>query len=121
LNRVENIRRIAEVAKLMVHAGLIVLVSFISPFRAERQFARSIVGQGEFCEVFVDAPLSVAESRDLKGRYKNARRGELKNFTGIDSPYEPPQNAELRSDAANTPVEAAADLIIARLEATEII
>jgi bifunctional enzyme CysN/CysC len=120
-DRVENIRRIAEVAKLMVHAGLIVLVSFISPFRAERRFARSIVEQDEFCEVFVDAPLSVAESRDPKGLYKKARRGELTNFTGIDSPYEAPENADLRIDAANTSVEAAAGLILARLQAMEII
>jgi bifunctional enzyme CysN/CysC len=120
-DRVENIRRVAEVAKLMVHAGLIVLVSFISPFRAERRLARELVEKHEFCEVFVDAPLSVAESRDPKGLYKKARRGELKNFTGIDSPYEPPEKAELRIDAANTSVEAAADLVIARLRVMEIV
>ncbi len=120
-DRVENIRRVAEVAKLMVHAGLIVLVSFISPFRAERRLARELVEKDEFCEVFVDAPLSVAESRDPKGLYRKARRGELKNFTGIDSPYEPPENAELRIDTASTAVETAADLVISRLRAMEII
>src|SRR5690606_15951380 len=93
-DRVENIRRVAEVAKLMVDAGLIVLVSFISPFRAERQMARSMFAQGEFLEVFVDTPLAVAEGRDEKGLYAKARAGEIKNFTGIDSPYEAPQNAE---------------------------
>ncbi len=87
-DRVENIRRVAEVAKLMVDAGLIVLVSFISPFRAERRLAREILQDGEFVEVFVDTPLAVAEQRDVKGLYKKARAGELKNFTGIDSPYE---------------------------------
>jgi bifunctional enzyme CysN/CysC len=120
-DRVENIRRVAEVAKLMVHAGLIVLVSFISPFRAERRLARELVEKDEFCEVFVDAPLSVAESRDPKGLYRKARRGELKNFTGIDSPYEPPENAELRIDTASTAVETAADLVISRLRAMEIV
>jgi bifunctional enzyme CysN/CysC len=89
-DRVENIRRVAEVSKLMVDAGLVVLVSFISPFRAERQMARDLVGDGEFCEVHVDTPLAVAEERDEKGLYAKARRGELTNFTGIDSPYEPP-------------------------------
>jgi bifunctional enzyme CysN/CysC len=121
VDRVENIRRVAEVAKLMVHAGLVVLVSFISPFRAERRLARELVEKDEFCEVFVDAPLSVAESRDPKGLYRKARRGELKNFTGIDSPYEPPENPELRIDAANTSVEAAADFVIARLRAMQIL
>jgi bifunctional enzyme CysN/CysC len=120
-DRVENIRRVAEVAKLMVHAGLIVLVSFISPFRAERRLARELVETDEFCEVVVDAPLSVAESRDPKGLDRKARRGELKNFTGIDSPYEPPENAELRIDTASTAVETAADLVISRLRAMEIV
>ena len=90
-DRVENIRRVAEVARLMADAGLIVLVSFISPFRAERRMARGLIGDGEFIEVFVDTPLAVAETRDPKGLYKKARRGELKNFTGVDSPYEPPE------------------------------
>ena len=90
-DRVENVRRVAEVAGLMVDAGLIVLVSFISPFRAERALARAIVAADEFCEVFVDTPLAVAEQRDPKGLYAKARRGELPNFTGIDSPYERPE------------------------------
>jgi bifunctional enzyme CysN/CysC len=94
-DRVENIRRIAEVAKLFVDAGLIVLVSFISPFRAERSLARSLFAEGEFIEIFVDTPLEECERRDIKGLYAKARRGELKNFTGIDSDYEPPQSPEL--------------------------
>ncbi|MCS7483547.1 adenylyl-sulfate kinase [Umezawaea endophytica] len=107
-DRVENIRRIAEVAALMVDAGLIVLVSFISPFRTERALARDLVAEGEFCEVFVDTPLAVAEQRDPKGLYAKARRGELANFTGIDSPYEPPESPDVRLDTtALTPVEAA--------------
>ncbi|HEX4251302.1 MAG TPA: adenylyl-sulfate kinase [Pseudonocardia sp.] len=107
-DRVENIRRIAEVASLMVQAGLIVLVSFISPFRAERELARNLVEPGEFCEVFVDTPLTVAEGRDPKGLYAKARRGELANFTGIDSPYEPPEQPEIRLDTtALSPVDAA--------------
>jgi bifunctional enzyme CysN/CysC len=115
-DRVENIRRVAEVAKLMVDAGLIVLVSFISPFRSERRMARAMVEDGEFIEIYVDAPLAVAEERDPKGLYRKARRGELKNFTGIDSPYEPPEHAEIHVDTtANTP-ESAADRIIAFLD-----
>jgi bifunctional enzyme CysN/CysC len=115
-DRVENIRRVAEVATLMVDAGLIVLVSFISPFRSERRMARALLEDGEFIEVFVDTPLAVAEERDPKGLYRKARRGELKNFTGIDSPYEPPEHAEIRVDTtANTP-ESVADQIIAILE-----
>ena len=94
-DRVENIRRIAEVAKLLVDAGLIVIVAFISPFRAERQLARSLFDPGEFIEVFVDTPLEECERRDAKGLYAKARRGELKNFTGIDSAYEPPESAEV--------------------------
>jgi bifunctional enzyme CysN/CysC len=93
--RIENIRRVAEVAKLMVDAGLIVLVSFISPFFSERQAARSIFNEDEFIEVFVDTPLTECENRDPKGLYAKARRGELKNFTGIDSAYEPPINPEV--------------------------
>ena len=89
-DRAENIRRVAEVAKLMVDAGLIVIVAFISPFSSERRMARALVEPGEFFEVYVDAPLHVAEERDPKGLYAKARRGELANFTGIDSPYEPP-------------------------------
>ena len=114
-DRVENIRRIAEVAKLMVDAGLIVGTAFISPFRAERDMARTLLGDGEFIEVFVDTPLGVAEERDPKGLYKKARRGELKNFTGIDSPYEAPENPELRIDTTSVTPEAAADLVVAFL------
>ena len=114
-DRVENIRRVAEVARLMVEAGLIVLVSFISPFRAERRLARALVADGEFCEVFVDAPLEVAEQRDRKGLYKKARRGELKNFTGIDSPYEPPEHPEIRIDTTALAPGDAADAIVAHL------
>jgi bifunctional enzyme CysN/CysC len=95
-DRVENIRRVAEVAKLMITAGLIVLVSFISPFRAERRFARELMEEGEFIEIFVDAPLDVCENRDPKGLYRKARAGRLPNFTGIGSPYEPPEKPELR-------------------------
>ena len=94
-DRVENIRRVAEVARLMCDAGLIVLVSFISPFRSERQMARALMGDDEFVEIFVDAPLAVCEERDPKGLYRKARAGELKNFTGIDSDYETPLNAEI--------------------------
>jgi len=111
-DRVENIRRVAEVAKLMADAGLIVLVSFISPFRSERQMARDLMPRGEFIEVFVDTPLGIAEARDVKGLYKKARAGELKNFTGIDSPYEPPESAEIRIDTTELSAEAAADEII---------
>jgi bifunctional enzyme CysN/CysC len=111
-DRVENIRRIAEVAKLMVDAGLIVLTSFISPFRAERAMARGLLAEGEFIEVFVDTPLAVAEARDPKGLYKKARRGEIKNFTGIDSPYEAPEAPELRIDTTGVGVEEAAERVI---------
>ena len=116
-DRVENIRRVAEVARLMVDAGLIVLVSFISPFRAERRMARALVPRGEFCEVFVDTPLDVAESRDPKGLYRKARHGELQNFTGIDSPYEPPEAAEVRVDTTITTPEDAAEQIVVSLRA----
>jgi bifunctional enzyme CysN/CysC len=114
-DRVENIRRVAEVAKLMADAGLIVLVSFISPFRAERRMARELMGEGEFVEVFVDTPISVAEQRDVKGLYKKARAGELKNFTGVDSPYEAPEHPEIRLDTTKTTPEAAAEEIVAWL------
>jgi bifunctional enzyme CysN/CysC len=114
-DRVENIRRVAEVAKLMVDAGLIVLVAFISPFAHERRMARALVEDGEFFEVFVDAPLAVAEQRDPKGLYAKARRGELKNFTGIDSPYEPPEAEELRLDTAALTAEQAADTLVSFL------
>jgi bifunctional enzyme CysN/CysC len=114
-DRVENIRRVAEVAKLMVDAGLIVLVSFISPFRSERRMARALVEPGEFFEVHVDTSLAAAEARDVKGLYKKARRGELKNFTGIDSPYEPPEAPEVHLDTALLSPEDAASQVIARL------
>ena len=117
-DRVENIRRVAEVAKLMTEAGLIVLVSFISPFRAERRMARSLFGEGEFIEVFVDTPLAVAESRDVKGLYAKARAGELPNFTGIDSPYEVPEDAELVLDTLGEPADALAERIVERLLGT---
>jgi bifunctional enzyme CysN/CysC len=116
-DRVENIRRVAEVSRLMVDAGLIVLVSFISPFRAERRMARALFGAGEFFEVFVDTPLAVAEGRDVKGLYRKARRGELKNFTGIDSPYETPEHPEIRIDTTKVSAEGAADLVVAHLKA----
>ncbi|MBU3671268.1 MAG: sulfate adenylyltransferase subunit CysN [Sinobacteraceae bacterium] len=114
-DRVENIRRVGEVARLMTDAGLIVLVSFISPFRAERSAARSLFAEGEFLEVFIDTSLAEAERRDVKGLYGKARRGELKNFTGIDSPYEPPENPELRIDTQQLSPAEAADLIVEEL------
>ena len=116
-DRVENIRRIAEVARMMVDAGLIVITAFISPFRAERAMARARVDDGEFIEVHVDTPLAVAESRDAKGLYKKARRGELKNFTGIDSPYEAPEHAELRIDTTDVSAEEAAERVVRLLQA----
>jgi bifunctional enzyme CysN/CysC len=116
VDRVENIRRIAEVSKLMVESGLLVLTSFISPFRAERQMARSIVEEGEFVEVFIDTPLEVAEARDVKGLYKKARAGEIENFTGISSPYEEPHAAEIVIDTTKASAEEAADRIVAWLE-----
>jgi bifunctional enzyme CysN/CysC len=114
-DRVENVRRIAEVAKVMVDAGLIVLVACISPFRAERRFARELVNPSEFCEVFLDVTVDVAEQRDKKGLYAKARRGELQNFTGIDSPYERPEQAELTIDTTVTAPEVAADRVIEHL------
>jgi len=114
-DRVENIRRVAEVAHLMVDAGLIVLVSFISPFRAERRMARALFGEDEFIEVHVDTPLDVAEQRDVKGLYAKARAGQIPNFTGIDSPYEVPDNAELVLDTVAEPVERLADQVVERL------
>jgi len=114
-DRVENIRRVAEVAKLMTDAGLIVLVSFISPFRAEREMARALFDAGEFLEVFVDTPLAEAERRDVKGLYAKARRGELRNFTGIDSPYEAPEAPELHLMAAESSPVALAEQVIEAL------
>jgi bifunctional enzyme CysN/CysC len=111
-DRVENIRRVAEVAKLFVEAGLITMVAFISPFRAERETARELVGPGEFFEIFVNTPLETCEQRDPKGLYKKARRGELRNFTGLDSPYEPPTNPELILDALSNSASDLADRVI---------
>jgi bifunctional enzyme CysN/CysC len=116
-DRVENIRRVGETARLFVDAGLIVLVSFISPFRSERDMARDLVQPGEFLEVFVDTPLAVAEARDPKGLYKKARAGEIRNFTGIDSPYEPPLKADIHLDAAHRSAEELAEQIVDRLRA----
>jgi len=113
-DRVENMRRIAEVAKLMVDAGLIVLVSSIAPYRAERDTARSLFAEGEFLEVFVDSPLAECERRDVKGLYAKARRGDLKNFTGIDSDYEPPETPDIHLQMATTNAETCV-LLIAQL------
>ncbi|MGY3858957.1 adenylyl-sulfate kinase [Aeromonas sp. NJAU223] len=113
--RQENIRRVGEVAKLMVDAGLIVLTAFISPFRAERDLVRSLLGADEFIEVFVDAPLSVCEERDPKGLYKKARAGEIRNFTGIDSAYEAPENPEIHLLNADKSVAALVDELLAAL------
>ena len=115
-DRVENIRRVAEIARLMLDAGLIVLVAFISPFRAERRMARNLVAPNEFVEVFVDTPLTLAEARDPKGLYKKARDGQLKNFTGIDSPYEAPEHAEIRIDTRKCTAEEATAQIVAYLD-----
>jgi bifunctional enzyme CysN/CysC len=114
-DRVENIRRVAETARLFVDAGLIVLVSFISPFRSERDMARELVAREEFFEVFVDAPLDVVEARDPKGLYKKARAGEIKHFTGIDSPYEPPLNPDIRLDTTSAAAEDLAEQLVQRL------
>ena len=112
VDRVENIRRVSNVAKLMSDAGLITLVSFISPFRSERQMARNMMAEGEFVEVFVDTPLEVAEQRDVKGLYKRARAGEIKNFTGLDSPYEAPDAPEIQINTVEMSAEEAADQIL---------
>jgi bifunctional enzyme CysN/CysC len=114
-DRVENIRRVGEVAKLMTDAGLIVITAFISPFRAEREMVRDMMAPGEFVEVYIDTPLADAEARDVKGLYAKARAGQLKNFTGIDSPYEPPEAPEIHIDTTGVTPDEAADLIIARL------
>ena len=115
-DRVENLRRVAEVSKLMVEAGLIVISAFISPFRSERQMARDLFAEGEFFEVFIDTPIEVAEQRDVKGLYKKARAGELKNFTGIDSPYEPPINSEVTLNSDLFDVDTLVDQILRKLE-----
>ncbi len=114
-DRIENIRRVGEVAKLMADAGLIVITAFISPFRAERDMVRAMIPEGEFIEVFIDTPLAEAEARDVKGLYKKARSGALKNFTGIDSPYEAPEAPEVHIDTTRLTPEQAADLIVERL------
>jgi bifunctional enzyme CysN/CysC len=120
-DRVENIRRVAEVARLMADAGLIVIVSFISPFIAERRMARALMAEGEFLEVFVDTPLAVAESRDVKGLYAKARAGELKHFTGVDSPYEAPEKAEIVIDTTQQAAEQSADEILDALRSRGIV
>jgi bifunctional enzyme CysN/CysC len=115
-DRVENVRRVAEVAALMADAGLIVLVALISPYRAERRLARDRVGGGGFCEVFVDTPLDVAEARDRKGLYGKARRGELPNFTAVDAPYETPEHPEIHIRTTEMTPEAAAERVVRHLE-----
>ncbi|WP_126173774.1 sulfate adenylyltransferase subunit CysN [Altericroceibacterium xinjiangense] len=114
-DRIENIRRVGEVARLMTNAGLIVITAFISPFRAEREMVRAMMPEGEFVEVFIDTPIEVAEARDVKGLYKKARAGELKNFTGIDSPYQAPEEPEIWIDTTAMTPEEAADLIVGKL------
>ncbi len=114
-DRIENIRRIGEVAKLMTDAGLIVLTAFISPFRAERRMVRDMLAEHEFIEIFVDTPLEVAEARDVKGLYRKAREGKLKNFTGIDSPYEPPENPDIVVNTVDMTPEEAAQYIIRQI------
>ena len=114
-DRVENIRRVGEVARLMADSGLIVITAFISPFRAEREMVRQMMVPGEFFEIHIDTPLSEAEARDVKGLYAKARRGELKNFTGIDSPYEPPEHPDIRIDTTKLSPEEAAELIVSKL------
>jgi len=116
-DRAENIRRVAEVAKLMVDAGLIVVVSFISPFKSERQFARSLFEEGEFVEIYINTPISECEKRDPKGLYAMARRGELSNFTGIDSAYEQPENAEIIINTDKISVEDCVDSIFCMIKA----
>ena len=120
-DRVENIRRVAEVGKLLVDAGLITVTAFISPFQAEREMARKLMSNSEFLEVFIDTPLAVAEERDPKGLYKKVRRGELKNFTGIDSPFEVPETPDIHISTLSLSAEEAVDKIIAELVAREII
>ena len=111
-DRIENIRRVGEVAKLMTDAGLIVITAFISPFRSERQMVRDMMAPGEFIEIFIDTPLSVAEERDVKGLYAKARSGQLKNFTGIDSPYEAPETPEIYIDTTKMDSDQAAEEIV---------
>ncbi|AUG53411.1 sulfate adenylyltransferase subunit CysN [Thalassospira marina] len=115
-DRVENIRRVGETAKLFVDAGLITLVSFISPFKSERQMARNLLEDGEFIEVFINTPLAVCEERDVKGLYKKAREGKIANFTGIDSPYEAPENPEITVNTSDQSAEDAAEMVVSKLE-----
>jgi len=121
IDRVENIRRVGEVARLMADAGLIVLVSFISPFRADRALARSLMPAGEFFEIWVDTEIAEAERRDPKGLYRKARAGELRNFTGIDSPYEEPESPEIHLRTGELTAEAAADQVVSALRAAGMI
>lgn len=120
-DRIENIRRIGEVARLFADAGLIVLTAFISPFRADRQMVRDLMGDGEFVEIYMETPLSVCEQRDPKGLYKKARQGEIKNFTGVDSNYEAPESAEITLNTAEDDVDACVDKVIAYLKNKHII
>jgi bifunctional enzyme CysN/CysC len=115
-DRVENIRRIAEVAKLMMDAGLIVMTAFISPFRRERDMARELIGPENFVEVYVNTSLEVCEHRDVKGLYKKARSGQLPNMTGINSPYEVPEQPDVALDCANSPLRAGVDQLIGALK-----
>ncbi|ESP91933.1 MULTISPECIES: adenylyl-sulfate kinase [Pseudoalteromonas] len=120
-DRVENIRRVGELSKLMVDAGLVVLTAFISPFQAERDMVRNLVGEGEFVEVFLDTPLEVCEQRDPKGLYKKARAGEIKNFTGIDSDYQPPVAPEIRLNTGENSLEQSVQQLIDYLKDKNII
>jgi bifunctional enzyme CysN/CysC len=120
-DRVENIRRVAEVAKLFVDAGMIIIVAFISPFRAERKLARDLVAAGEFLEVFVDTPIEECRRRDPKGLYARADRGEIKNFTGVDSPYEPPTDPEIHLRTMGKPVPELAQLVLQQMRQRGII
>lgn len=120
-DRVENIRRVGEVAKLMVDAGQIVIASFISPFNRERQMVRQMVEPGEFVEVYVNTPLAICESRDPKGLYKKARAGDIRNFTGIDSPYEPPANAEIEVDGSDLKLDQITAMLLRKLREHRVI
>lgn len=120
-DRVENIRRVAETARLFVDAGLIVMVSFISPFRSERRMARDLFQEGEFMEIFVDTPIEVCEARDPKGLYRKARAGLITNFTGIDSLYEPPEKAEITLDTSHATAEAVAENLLVELRRRDVI
>jgi bifunctional enzyme CysN/CysC len=121
VDRVENIRRVGEVAKLMVESGLIVLCSFISPYRAEREIARSLVEKDEFIEIFVDTPIEACIERDPKGLYAKAQAGKLNNFTGIDAPYEPPENPEVRLQTLEQPPQQLAEIVLRALADRQII